>query len=180
MIRHALAALLAAVPLVAAPGPARAQAGSPPPLVTGTFGNWSLSAATDVGLQIANERRPGAVRLQLAHTSNGWFLLETTAGQFIMWTAGTFSRDGFSFDEDKPDAGAPPLAAGSYSFGPWRVGVTATELHIDHDANPHTIVLARDSDGWIEVRGATTAPVIRIGPDDDPTRGTPGSGAYGP
>lgn len=162
--------------LATAPRLAEAQAGAAPPLTTSTFGNWSLSAATDAGLQIANKLRPGAVRLQLAHTSNGWFLLETTAGQFIMWTAGTFSGDTFTFDEGKPDAGAPPLAAGSsYAFGPWRISVTATELHIDHDANPHTIVLPRDSDGWIEVRGASTAPLIRVNPDDNPAVGSAGS-----
>mgnify|MGYP001819295922 CR=1 FL=1 len=171
---HALLAVTAAL-VGWAPG-ALAQGSATPPLPTGTFGNWSLSATQDAGLQISNQRRPEAVRLKLTATSNGWFLLETTAGQFISWTAGTFSNDTFTFDAAKPDAGAPALQTGTYSFGTWTITVAADELRIDHDANPHTVVLPRGSVGGIEIRGLRSRGDIRVAPDDNLSSGP----SYGP
>lgn len=152
--------------LLASSGPARAQSQGQNPLVTGTFGNWSISATEDLGLQIANRHSPEAVRLKFTHGSNGWFWLQTTVGQYVMWSAGNFSQQNFSFDEAKPDPNAPALRPGVYTFGSWMIRVTADELFIDHPDNPHQVVLPSQSRGAIDIRGIQMQGDRTVNPGD--------------
>lgn len=156
--------ILAALALM--PRGAEAQNQGPETLPTSTFGNWALSATEDRGLQIVNHRRPEAVRLRFTHGSNGWFWVETTRDQYIMWSVGNFSLQNFQFDDGKPDANAPVLSHGTYVFGTWTVRVTANELLIDHPDNPHTVVLPLSSTGAIEIRGIRNQGNRVISPDD--------------
>lgn len=161
------AVLVFVVVLAAAPIDAAAQAPAARDLGTSSFGNWSLSATSDRGLQIANRLRPGAVRLRLTHASNGWFWLETLRDQYIMWSGGNFDHQSFEFDDAKPDPGAPALAPGTYTFGTWTIRVTADELTIEHPDNPHRIVLPRDADGWVGVRGLRSRGDLTVRPEDE-------------
>jgi len=142
-------------------------------LSTSTFGNWSLSATSDRGLQIANSLRPNGVRLRFTHGSNGWFWLETQGGQYIMWSAGNFSTQSFNFDDEKPDANAPALSSGLYTFGSWAVRVVGDELYIDHPDNPHRVVLTRTADGFLHIRGIRLRGDLMVRPEDQIQVGGP-------
>lgn len=164
--RRMLVAATTALALVLGPRLAVAQDQGPRELPTSTFGNWSLSATSDRGLQIANRLRPAAVRLRLTHGSNGWFWLETQQAQYIMWSAGNFSHQSFTFDDEKPDASAPALPSGSYIFGTWSIRVVGDELHLDHPDNPHRIILTRSADGFIRISGVNLRGDMTIRPDE--------------
>jgi hypothetical protein len=176
MSRWSIAVPLVAAVLTVAPLRASAQDVAPRDLRTGTFGNWSLSATSDRGLQINNRLAPSAVRLRFTHDSNGWFWIETLRGRAVLWTAGHFSGQSFEFDDRKPDPGAPPLAPGVYTFGTWTVRVTGDELSIEHPENPHRIVLTRTADGWIVVQGLRSRGDVTVRPGDDVLEGA-GPGA---
>jgi len=161
----------AAIMLLAHPGSAWGQQGQQAAqaqqLRTGTFGNWMLSVTEDRGLQIANSRNPEAVRVKLTHGSNGWFWIQTAVNRYVMWSAGDFTRQQFSFDDEKPDASAPAIAAGVYSYGQWTIRVSAGELSIEHSANPHRVVLVASSDGYVRIQGLRNRADLTIRPNDE-------------
>ncbi len=104
--------------------------------------------------------------MKLTHGSNGWFWLQTARDRYVMWSAGDFTRQQFSFDDEKPDASAPAIAAGVYSYGQWTIRVTAAELSIEHRANPHRVVLVASSDGFVRLQGLRNRGDLTVRPND--------------
>lgn len=151
---HALASLADAVAgLEATPPPASlpTDAGEAlAPHLALTHGEWLLISHGD-HLSCVNMGHAGGVALQLWSGSNGWLNVQTTGGQWVMYSDVTTARQEFTLPSVL-NTDAPAAPEGSHPVGAWTVEVDGLECRLLHPENDFDVVLHARSNGWLVLR----------------------------
>ena len=144
MLSSAVSAMRPTPPPVATPEPV------PPLQVAVAQGEWQLISHGD-HVTCLNAGHPLGVAIQLWAGSNGWLRIQTTSGQWLMYS--DFTTQPLAVDFPAALSGeVPDLPADLHQLGNWTLTVSSDECLITHSSNEFDLVLHRASNGWMAAR----------------------------